>query len=197
MFFLLIFTFAITIIIIIFRIRKVMQGTKVSAKKTIAFSAYFLAIASFLVYNSFLIGSVPFVYAVPYSVVVIIAGYGSYRYSKRILSFWVLPNSDGGHTIYSKGGLAIYLLYVAALIVRSVINFLFIGSEKLYFINQETLLKEYNATLIMPLVQTDATTIIFAFAATDLLLMIGVGLVLGRNARVLQYYYKEKKRIKS
>jgi hypothetical protein len=193
----LIFIFAITTIIIIFRIRKVMQGTKVSVKKTIIFSAYFLAIASFLVYNSFLIGSVPFVYAVPYCAAVIIAGYSSYRYSKRILSFWELPNSHGGHSIYSKGGLVIYLLYVTALIVRSVVNFLFIGSEKLYFINQETLLEKYNATLIMPLVQTDPTTTIFAFAATDLLLMIGVGLVIGRNSRVLQYYYKEKKRIKS
>jgi hypothetical protein len=37
---LLIVTFAITIIIIIFRIRKVVQGTKVSVKKTIIFSAY-------------------------------------------------------------------------------------------------------------------------------------------------------------
>jgi hypothetical protein len=127
---LLIFTFAITIIIIIFRIRKVIQGTKVSVKKTIIFSAYYLGIASFLVYNSFLIGGVPFVYVVPYSAVVIAAGYCSYRYSKRILSFWKLPNCDGSSTIYSRGGLTIYLLYIAALIVRSVINFIFIGSEK-------------------------------------------------------------------
>jgi hypothetical protein len=87
---LLIFTFAITIIIIIFRIRKVMQGTKVSVKKRIIFSAYYLAIASFLVYNSFLIGSVPFAYAVPYSAIAVASGYGSYKYSKRILSFWKL-----------------------------------------------------------------------------------------------------------
>jgi hypothetical protein len=193
---LLIFTFAITIIIIIFRIRKVMRGTKVSVKKTVIFSAYYLAIASFLVYNSFLNGSVPFVYAVPYSAVVMAAGYGSYRYSKRILSFWKLSTNgdDGSSTIYSKGGLAIYLLYVAALIVRSVINFIFIGSEKLYFNNQqETILENSSsAILIMPLVHTDPATTILAFTATDILLMVGAGLLIGRNARVLKYYYQDK-----
>lgn len=194
---LLIFTFAITIIIIIFRIRKVMQGTKVSVKKTIIFSAYYLSIASFLVYNSFLIGGVPFVYVVPYSAVVIAAGYCSYRYSKRILSFWKLPNSDGSSTIYSRGGLAIYLLYIAALIVRSAINFIFIGSEKFYFNNQQEAILENSSSSILimpPLVHTDPATTILAFTATDILLMVGAGLLIGRNARVLKYYYRDKKR---
>jgi hypothetical protein len=194
---LLIFTFVITIIIIIFRIRKVIQGTKVSVKKTIIFSAYYLGIASFLVYNSFLIGGVPFVYVVPYSAVVIAAGYCSYRYSKRILSFWKLPNSDGSSTIYSRGGLAIYLLYIAALIVRSAINFIFIGSEKFYFINQQEAILENSSSAILimpPLVHTDPATTILAFSATDILLMVGAGLLIGRNARVLKYYYRDKKR---
>jgi hypothetical protein len=174
-----------------------MQGTKVSVKKTIIFTAYYLSIASFLVYNSFLIGGVPFVYVVPYSAVVIAAGYGSYRYSKRILSFWKLStNGDGSSTIYSRGGLAIYLLYVAALIVRSVINFIFIGSEKFYFNNQEAILENGTAILIMPpLVHADPTTTILAFTTTDFLLMIGAGLLIGRNARVLKYYYQDKKRV--
>ena len=174
-----------------------MQGTKVSVKKTIIFSAYYLGIASFLVYNSFLIGGVPFVYVVPYSAVVIAAGYCSYRYSKRILSFWKLPNSDGSSTIYSRGGLAIYLLYVAALIVRSAINFIFIGSEKFYFNNQQEAILENSsssAILIMPpLVHTDPATTILAFTTTDFLLMLGAGLLIGRNARVLKYYYQDKK----
>jgi hypothetical protein len=196
---LLIFTFAITIIIIIFRIRKVMQGTKVSVKKTIIFSAYYLAIASFLVYNSFLIGSVPFAYAVPYSAIAVASGYGSYKYSKRILSFWKLStkgDENSSSTIYSKGGLAIYLLYIVALIVRSAINFIFIGSEKFYFNNQEAILENgSSAILIMPpLVHTDSATTILAFTATDFLLMVGAGLLIGRNARVLKYYYQDKKR---
>jgi hypothetical protein len=174
-----------------------MQGTKVSVKKTIIFSAYYLGIASFLVYNSFLIGGVPFVYAVPYSVVVVAAAYGSYRYSKRILSFWKLPNSDGSSTIYSKGGLAIYLLYIAALIVRSAINIIFIGSEKFYFNTQQEAILENSsssAILIMsPLVHTDPATTILAFTITDFLLMVGAGLLIGRGARVLRYYYQDKR----
>jgi hypothetical protein len=154
-----------------------MQGTKVSVKKTIIFSAYYLGTASFLVYNSFLIGGVPFVYVVPYSAVVIAAGYFSYRYSKRILSFWKLPNGDdGSSTIYSKGGLAIYLLYVAALIVRSAINFIFIGSEKFYFNNQQEPILENGSSAILimpPLVHTDPATTILAFTTTDFLLMVG------------------------
>lgn len=177
-----------------------MQGTKVSVKKTIIFSTYYLGIASFLVYNSFLTGGVPFVYVVPYSAIVIAAGYCSYRYSKRILSFRKLPNSDGSSTIYSSGGLAIYLLYIAALIVRSAINFIFIGSEKFYFNNQqEAILENSNsssAILIMPpLVHTDPATTILAFTATDILLMVGAGLLIGRNARVLKYYYRDKNRL--
>lgn len=177
-----------------------MQGTKVSVKKTIIFSVYYLAIAYFLVYNSFLIGNVPFVYVIPYSAVVIAAGYGSYRYSKRILSFWKLSTSGdkSSSAIYSKGGLAIYLLYIAALIVRSAINFIFIGSEKFYFNNQQEAILENGSSAILvmsPLVHTDPATTILAFTATDFLLMVGAGLLIGRNARVLKYYYQDKKRV--
>jgi hypothetical protein len=47
----------------------------------------------------------------------------------------------------------------------------------------------------MPMLRTDTATTILAFAATDFLLMVSVGLVIGRNARVLRYYYQIKKRI--
>ena len=171
-----------------------MQGTKVSVKKSIIFSAYYLAIASFLVYNSFLIDSVPFVYVIPYCAVVIISGYGSYRYSKRILSFWTVTHDDGSaSTIYSKGGLTIYLLYVAALIARSIISFIFIGSEKFYFNNHEAMLENSSAVLIMqPLFHTDPATTILAFTITDFLLTVSAGLLIGRNARVLKYYYQNR-----
>jgi len=190
--FILLFTLVITTIIIIFRIKKAIQGTKVNVKKTIIFSAYFVAISSFLVYNSFSVGSVPVVYAVPYFAVVVAAAYCSYIYSKRTLSFLKLPNEDGISVIYVKGGLSIFLLYVAALIIRIAINFLFIGSEKLYFNNQQTILGNGTATDIIPMVHTDAATTVLALTITDLLLIVGAGLVVGRNASVLKYYYQEK-----
>jgi hypothetical protein len=197
-FFLFIFTFIIIIIIIIFRLRKVKKGTKVSVKKTILFSTYFVAIASFLVYNSFLVSAIPHGYLISYFGVAVAATYGSYIYSKRSLSFWRVPpdniDGDSSSSIYSKGGLAVYLLYVSALTIRVAINFFFIGSEIFYF-NNQTILENSSAVFIMPMLRTDTATTILAFAATDFLLMVSVGLVIGRNARVLRYYYQIKKRI--
>src|SRR5205085_12309526 len=86
-----IFTFAIIVIIVIFRIRKVIQGTKLNVKKTIIFSAYFVAITSFLLYNSFLIVGLPFAYVIPYFAIALGAAYCSYGYSKGTLSFRKLP----------------------------------------------------------------------------------------------------------
>ncbi len=182
-------------IIIVLRIRNAIQGTKVNVKKTTVFSAYLVAISSFLVYNSFLIGSVPVVYVIPYLAFVVAAIYCSYIYSKRNLSFLKLPDSNSGNSaIYVKGGLSLYFLYVGALTIRIAINFLFIGSEKFYFNNQQTILGNGTATVIMPMFHIDPATTILAFTVTDFLLIVGVGLIIGRNARVLKYYYQQNKR---
>ena len=194
----LIFTFVIIIIISVLRIRRSIQGTKVSAKKTIIFSAYFVAITSFLVYNSFLIDSVAVLYVIPYFAVVIVTTYYSYTYSKRSLSFWNLPDNNGGSSaIYVKGGLSMYFIYVAALTIRVVINFLFIGSERFYFNKEQTILVNENATAIMPMLHTNPALITLASTVTDFLLIIAMGLIIGRNARVLRYYYQQKNRTAS
>jgi hypothetical protein len=104
-FFLLIFMFSIMAFIIILRFRKAIRGTKVDVKKTIIFSVYFIAVAFFFIYTSFLIGIVPFVYFVPYFAVAVTAVYCSYSYSKRAVSFWELPTgNDAGNSIitYAK-----------------------------------------------------------------------------------------------
>jgi hypothetical protein len=197
-FFSLIFTFAIIIIISVLRIKRSIQGTKVNVKKTIVFSAYFVAITSFLVYNSFLIGSVAVLYVIPYFAVVIVTIYYSYIHSKRSLSFLKLPDSKGGNSaIYVKGGLSMYFLYVAALTIRVVINFLFVGSERFYFNKEQTMLGNENATAIMPFLHTNPVMITLASTVTDFLLIIAMGLIIGRNARVLRYYYQQKNRMAS
>src|SRR5947209_13069861 len=107
-------------IIIIFRIRKVIQGTKVNVKRTIIFSAYFLAITSFFVYNSFLISGFPVAYVNAYFAIAVGSAYCSYWYSKRTLSFHKIPDGNAGtgnFTIYAKGGLSIYLIYTVALTI--------------------------------------------------------------------------------
>jgi hypothetical protein len=146
------------------------------------------------VYNSFLIGSVPAVYVIPYFVVVV-AIYLSYVHSKRTLSFLKSPVSTNGNSaIYVKGGLSMYFLYVAALTIRIVINFLFIGPERFYFNNQQTILGNPTAAVIMPIFHTDAAMSMLAFTIGDFLLIIAMGLIIGRNARVLRYYYQQKKK---
>ena len=194
-FFSLIFTFVIIIIISVLRIRRSIQGTKVNVKKTIIFSAYFVAITSFLLYNSFLIGSVAVLYVVPYFAVVIVTIYYSYKYSKRSLSFLNLPGSNGGNSaIYVKGGLSMYFLYVAVLTIRVVINFLFIGSERFYFNKEQTILGNENASAIMPMFHTNPAMMTLTSTVTDFLLIVAMGLIIGRNARVLRYYYQHKNR---
>jgi hypothetical protein len=122
------------------------------------------------------------------------------------LSFWKLPatttgNSDDSATtrtiIYSKGGLEIYLLYALALTIRIAINFLFIGSEKLYFINNEEAFMQNNTSIFMPIIHANPETTTLAFVVTNLLLLSSAGLLVGRNARVLKYYYQEKEKEKS
>ena len=192
-FFSLIFTFVIIIIISVLTIRRSIQGTKVNVKKTIIFSAYFVAITSFLLYNSFLIGSVAVLYVVPYFVVVIVTIYCSYIYSKRSLSFLKYSN-DGNSAIFVKGGLSMYFLYVAALTIRVVINFLFIGSERFYFNKEQTILGNENASAIIPMFHTNPAMMTLTSTGTDFLLIIAMGLIIGRNARVLRYYYQHKNR---
>jgi hypothetical protein len=192
-FFSLIFTFVIIVIISVLRIRRSIQGTKVNVKKTIIFSVYFVAITSFLVYNSFLIGSVAVLYVIPYFVVVIVTIYCSYMHSKRSLSFLKLLDGNGDNSaIYVKGGLSMYFLYVAALTIRVVINFLFIGSERFYFNKEQTILGNENATAIMPMLHTNPAMMTLTSTVTDFLLIIAMGLIIGRNARVLRYYYQQK-----
>jgi hypothetical protein len=197
-FFSLILTFVIIIIISVLRIRRSIQGTKVNVKKTIVFSAYFVAVTSFLVYNSFLIGSVAVLYVIPYFAVVIVTIYYSYIHSKRSLSFLKLPDSKGGNSaIYVKGGLSMYFLYVAALTIRVVVNFLFVGSERFYFNKEQTILGNENATAIMPFLHTNPAMMTLVSTVTDFLLIIAMGLIIGRSARVLRYYYQQKNRMVS
>jgi hypothetical protein len=83
-------------------------------------------------------------------------------YSKSALSFWESPisNDNGGNltVTYAKGELSVYIVYVVALSIRIMINFLFIGSDKLYFDNQPLANDTTSAILVMPLFSTNPTT---------------------------------------
>lgn len=171
-------SFVITSIIIVIRIRKVLQGTKISIRKSILFSAYYIVITSFLIYNSFLL-AVPVTYAIPYALAALLSTYISYVYSKRSLLFWKQDSID----VYVKGGIALYLLYVIALSIRIAINFIFIGY-------QEVTLNQQGDMIIInrPIINTTSELTTLSLIVTDFLLVLGVGLLLGRNLRVIKYY---------
>jgi hypothetical protein len=174
-------SFVITSIIIVIRIRKVLQGTKISIRKSILFSAYYIVITSFLIYNSFLL-AVPVTYAIPYALAALLSTYISYVYSKRSLLFWKQDSIN----VYVKGGIALYLLYVIALSIRIAINFIFIGY-------QEVTLNQQGDMIIInrPIINTTTELTTLSLIVTDFLLVLGVGLLLGRNLRVIKYYSRQ------
>ena len=171
-------SFVITSIIIVIRIRKVLQGTKISIRKSILFSAYYIVITSFLIYNSFLL-AVPVTYAIPYALAALLSTYISYVYSKRSLLFWKQDSIN----VYVKGGIALYLLYVIALSIRIAINFLFIGYQEVTLNQQGDIV-----TINRPMINTTSELTTLSLIITDFLLVLGVGLLLGRNLRVIKYY---------
>jgi hypothetical protein len=62
-----------------------------------------------------------------------------------------------------------YFLYVAALTIRIVINFLFIGSERFYFNKEQTILGNENASAIMPMFHTTPAMMTLTSTVTDFL----------------------------
>jgi len=179
-------SFVITSIIIVIRIRKVLQGTKISIRKSILFSAYYIVITSFLIYNSFLL-AVPVTYAIPYALAALLSTYISYVYSKRSLLFWKQDSIN----VYVKGGIALYLLYVIALSIRIAINFIFIGY-------QEVTLNQQGDMIIInrPIINTTTELTTLSLIVTDFLLVLGVGLLLGRNLRIIKILFSPNKESK-
>ena len=191
--YLLIVTFAVLIVISIRRVKHVNRGSKINVRNTVFFSAYYVAVASILVYNSFFVASISLLYILPYSIVVVAAMFGSYLYSKKSILFWKLTESGVKKpAIYAKGGIVIYLSYVIALVIRVLINIFIINSSTNFFNFQA--FQSYNTTafpsnLFVAHIQP-TTSIVLALIITDFLLMIGTGLLIGRNARVLMHYYQ-------
>ena len=172
----------ITSIIIVIRIRNVLQGTKISIRKSVLFSAYFIIISFFLIYNSFSL-DMPITYAIPYTIIGTLSTYISYVHSKKSLLFW---KQDSSH--YVKGGLILYFLYVVALSIRIAINFLFIGYQEVMLNQQGDII-----TISRPIISTTLELRLLSLIVTDSLLVVGVGLLIGRNLRVMKYYFEQMK----
>ena len=164
------FLLVFLILIILLRIRRVMYGTRISVGRTVGYSIYYVLFGALVLSSSFFVG-IPTIYFVAYPVVFVSAFVLAFELAKRRVVFW--KNGEG--SIFSKGGLPIYVIYVVGLVTRIIISFV------------------YNLPVFgftPGLVLTGAA--IQATVATDLLLIAGIGLLFGRNMRILRKYLSVK-----
>ena len=161
----------VLILLVIRRFSRVIRGSKVSVGRTIAFSIYYLGFAGLLVAVSVVSGGASAVDLLLYALVGAVGTYGSYIFSERRIGFW--KAADG--SIYSKGAIVVYLIYLVGLIARIAIDLAFLGPQAFSF-----------SAAGAP--STLSSTAMDAGVATDVLLCLGAGLLVGRNLRVMKRY---------
>ncbi|HUI00461.1 MAG TPA: hypothetical protein VLX56_02385 [Nitrososphaerales archaeon] len=160
----------ILLLLVIRRFSRVIRGTKVSTSRTIIFAAYYLAFAALLIAVSVVSGGVSPEYLALYAVVGAVGVYGSYAFSDRRIGFW--KDADG--SIWYKGAVVVYVIYIVGLMARIAIDLAFIGPQIFTF---------------APTPSSSLTpTAVDAGMVTDLLLAFGSGLLTGRNLRVMKRY---------
>ncbi|MHB2036998.1 MAG: hypothetical protein ACYCPW_09710, partial [Nitrososphaerales archaeon] len=130
-------------------------------------SIYYLIFGALILSGSFFL-PMPIEYFVAYPIIFAVSFVLAFEFARRRVVFWKAP--DG--SIYSKGGVPIYLIYVAGLVARIAIGYIYIGPNFLFPIPTSTL----------------SAAAISATIATDFLLIAGVGLLFGRNMRILKKY---------
>jgi hypothetical protein len=143
------------------------RGTRFSLPRTVIFAAVYVAIGILFSAISFVAGVSPLL-AIPQVAVATIAVFLSYRYADRRITFW----KGSGGALYFRGGILIYLIYLAGLLARLFIDIILIGPSMFSFATASPL----------------SGTALYGSMATDLLLIFGVGLLIGRNIRVVTRY---------
>jgi hypothetical protein len=161
----------ILVFIVVRRLRLVVKGAKVSKVRSLIFSSYYVLLALFFTATSFLYGGATASDAVLYVALGAVGAYGSFKFSDKRIGFW--KGADG--SIYYRGAVIIYIIYLAGLIARIVIDLAFIGPQAFTF-------------TASPSVAPLSATAIDAGIIADGLLTFGAGLLVGRNARVLKRY---------
>jgi hypothetical protein len=151
------------------------RGTRFSSARTTIFAVFYVLLGVGFSALSFYEG-VPIYLAAVYAVLLIASAVWSYGYADKRITFW----TGGDGALWFKGGVVIYIIYVIGLIARLAIDYIVIGPD-IFSISTIAL----------------TGTALYATIATDLLLVFGVGLLLGRNLKVLKRYQmiKEGKEI--
>ena len=156
---------ALYIILVLRRVYRSYRGARFSTAGTTLALIFYVAIGLLLSGLSFFEG-VSFLFAAPYAALLIVTAAWSYKYADRRISFW----NGGNGSIYFKGGVVLYLVYVVGFVARITIDVVYIGTN--FLTTAPTQVLTSNA--------------LYATIATDLLLMFGLGLLIGRNLRILK-----------
>jgi hypothetical protein len=143
------------------------RGSRFSHERMVLFAGVYVAVGVLISATSFYEG-VSLLFVPVYAFLLAVAAAGSHSYADRHIMFWT--HSDG--SVYFRGGVIIYLIYLAGLVVRLVVDYAVIGPDV------------FNAALNPASKLAGAP--LYGTVLTDLLLMFGVGLILGRSARVLE-----------
>jgi len=144
------------------------KGTIFSMTKTFVYAGIYVTLGVAFPALSFVEG-VSYLMVVPEIAILAAAAYASYRYSDGRISFW---KTDDG-SLFFRGGIVIYLIYLAGFLTRLAIDVAFVGPSMFDF---TSIIRLSGAAL-------------YASMASDLLLTLGVGLLIGRNARVTKRYH--------
>ena len=144
------------------------KGTVFSMTKTFVYAGIYVTLGVAFSALSFVEG-VSYLMVIPEIAILAAAAYASYRYSDGRISFW---KSDEG-SLFFKGGIGIYLVYLAGFLARLAIDVAFVGPSMFSFTS---------------IVQLNGAAL-YASMASDVLLTLGVGLLIGRNVRVTKRYH--------
>lgn len=159
----------VVILLVLRRFFRVVRGTRVSIGRTVAFSVYYLGFAALLIAVSVAAGGISPDYLALYALVGAIGAYGSYVFSAKRIGFW----KPGDGSIWYRGAILVYVVYIVGLIARIAIDLAFLGPSAFTFSAAPAAL---------------SSTAVDAGIATDLLLALGSGLLTGRNVRVMKRY---------
>ena len=158
---------AFILLVAVRRVYRIYRGTRFSLGRTVVFALVYVLLGVAVSGASFYEG-VPVYLAPLYALVAAVSAAASYRFADRRITFWRGP--DG--SLYFKGGVVIYLVYLVGLVGRLTIDYAVIGPSAFSFAPGLTL----------------TGTALDGTIATDLLLILGVGLLIGRNIRTVRRY---------
>jgi hypothetical protein len=142
------------------------MAQRVSVTGFVRVSIVYIVIATLALFGSYAIGVSPIYFLVD-PVIAVASGFFAQRIMKQRLIFW--RTNDG--TVYYKGGSVLILIYAALLSLRVGIEFFYFGGS--FFVGASSNVGQ-NA--------------VFASIIVDALLMVSIGLLMGRNILVIKTY---------